>query len=488
MSNFIEKHFKILFCLILIFAFLIRLIAINQSFWLDEAIGVIAAKTLSFKELAINFIKADNHPPLYYLLLKLWGDSLGYSEISIRLLSILFSILTLGIVYKIGELLNLKKGISLLTVLLLATSPLYIYYSQEARMYSLATLTVSLSIYSFLLINNDKYKNKILSWILFSFSMIFLVLSDYVPVFLLPIFFLYAFYSRKDFAWWKKFLISFSPLLILGIFWIPVLLAQAERGRNLISDLPSWLKVSGGASLKELILVWNKFVLGRISFYPKNIYYLLIVIFSIPFIVSLLSSLRKIKKNILVWLWLIVPLTLGFVVSFLFPVFIYFRFIFVLPAFYLILSLGINYFQNKTLKIILIASLLIVNLIGWSIYIADPSQQRENWRGAVNFIETKAKENEIAIFNYPEPFAPFRWYATKINGVGVADSIFVHSEKTEKLVDLNTSNKNGVYYFEYLWELSDPNRVIEDALKKEGFKQKEVYNFNGVGIISYWQK
>src|SRR4030042_3125695 len=203
MKRFLDP--KILLLIVIVLGFILRLVVLNQSFWLDEAIGVIAAKTLSFKEIAINFVKADNHPPLYYLFLKLWGDNLGYSEVSVRLLSVLFSTLTLIVIYKICQIFNKNKNQSLLTILFLATSPFYIYYSQEARMYSLATLGASLSFWFFLLILKKENLNKILPWSSFSLSLIFLMFSDYVPVFLLPVFFLYALYSKKDLTWWKRF-------------------------------------------------------------------------------------------------------------------------------------------------------------------------------------------------------------------------------------------------------------------------------------------
>ena len=57
---------------ILLLALIVRLIGINQSFWLDEAIGAIAARDYGYVEIVTKFITADNHPPGYYLLLKLW--------------------------------------------------------------------------------------------------------------------------------------------------------------------------------------------------------------------------------------------------------------------------------------------------------------------------------------------------------------------------------------------------------------------------------
>ena len=46
-----------------------------------------------------------------------------------------------------------------------------------------------------------------------------------------------------------------------------------------------------------------------------------------------------------------------------------------------------------------------------------------------------------------------------------------------------------IYYFEYLRDLSDPERVVEATLREEGYKIKEVYDFfPGVGQIFYWTK
>ncbi|PJA55943.1 hypothetical protein CO165_00980, partial [Candidatus Roizmanbacteria bacterium CG_4_9_14_3_um_filter_33_18] len=48
------------------------------------------------------FSPTDFHPPLYYLFMKLWTNLFGYSEIALRMPSILFSLMTGYVVYLIG--------------------------------------------------------------------------------------------------------------------------------------------------------------------------------------------------------------------------------------------------------------------------------------------------------------------------------------------------------------------------------------------------
>jgi len=88
---------------------------------------------------------ADQHPPLYYLLLHYWlsaGESVFYA----RFLSVLLGVLGVAAVILFGKaLLGWKAG--LVSGMLLACSPMHIWYSQEIRMYILLALTTTLSCY-----------------------------------------------------------------------------------------------------------------------------------------------------------------------------------------------------------------------------------------------------------------------------------------------------------------------------------------------------
>lgn len=486
MNKLIKQNKQVLFILFLVLV--LRLVVINQSLWLDEAIGAEAVRDFSYREIITEFMRFDNHPPFYYLTLKFWVNLFGYSEASLRFPSIIFGVLTVFLSFHIAKRINKDKVdfFPALTGLLLATSQFHIYYSQEARMYSMAAFFATLAIYSFINILDE---NSNIWWLIFSISVAFLMFTDYAPVFLLPTFWLYGLVKKQKLSWWLKFVISHIILLAFGFLWLPTFLYQAGRGKWLLETLPGWRKVAGGATIKQALLVWMKFVFGRLTFPGKLYYYILVGLSSLPFILSFikLAFAKKAKYIDLVILWLITPLLLGFVSSFWFPAFTYFRFLYVLPAFYILVAWSISTFKIKAVRYLLTGLLIGINVFGWLIYVSDERQQREKWREATRFVEVNSKETEIFLFDYPQAITPFRWYAKELSrAYGATDSISLNSSETERKVRNIIKDKTGLYYFEYLRDLSDPKRIVEKTIKEEGFEMKEVYNFQGVGQIFYY--
>ena len=56
---------------VIIFGFLLRVISLNQSFWLDEATSGLVVRNFNLGEIITKFSPGDFHPPLYYLILKI---------------------------------------------------------------------------------------------------------------------------------------------------------------------------------------------------------------------------------------------------------------------------------------------------------------------------------------------------------------------------------------------------------------------------------
>ena len=140
--------------IIFILAFLIRLINLNQSLWLDETIVAKVVQTIPFHLIPFQFSPGDFHPPLYYLVISLWSHLFGTSEIALRLPSIIFSLLAGWFVYKIGVLWK-SKQVALWGAIFFLFNPLIVYYSQEARMYMMATMFLTIALYYFLRIHLD---------------------------------------------------------------------------------------------------------------------------------------------------------------------------------------------------------------------------------------------------------------------------------------------------------------------------------------------
>lgn len=132
--------------LIVMLAGLLRLSTLElKSVWLDEAYAVYAAA----QGHAVIWTGFDPHPPLYFSFLHEWLKLVpAGSEFWLRLPSALASIGGLILIYRLGQRL-FDTRFALIALLLLAFSPLEIWYAQEARFYPfivLAGLLVAFSL------------------------------------------------------------------------------------------------------------------------------------------------------------------------------------------------------------------------------------------------------------------------------------------------------------------------------------------------------
>ena len=92
-------------------------------------------------------IQRDNHPPLFFIILSGWRLLCGDSLTSLRLLPLLFSILTAYLVFLIGKRLH-GVSVGLVCATLYAWTPAVVQQGINLRMYSLALLFYASSLYS----------------------------------------------------------------------------------------------------------------------------------------------------------------------------------------------------------------------------------------------------------------------------------------------------------------------------------------------------
>lgn len=85
------------------------------------------------------------HPPLYYLLARLWAYGFGSSVAAMRLLPAVISLLALPCIYWLCLELFGSASISWMAMGIIAVSPAHVLYAQEAREYSLWTVLTLLS-------------------------------------------------------------------------------------------------------------------------------------------------------------------------------------------------------------------------------------------------------------------------------------------------------------------------------------------------------
>ncbi|MFA6081562.1 MAG: glycosyltransferase family 39 protein [Patescibacteria group bacterium] len=384
--------------LVFLFAFTIRLIALNQSLWLDEAVTANVVKNFDFFHIISKFSPTDFHPPLYYLIMKLWTNLFGFSEIALRMPSVLFSLMTGYVVLSIG---------GIWAAIFFLFNPLIVYYSQEARMYMMATFLLTAAIYFFILnIKNKISKIQIKNQIYFNLF-IFLSLSTfYGSIFLVTAFLLYFLYKKQ----YKNLFISLFTLFIYFLIISPLLYQQLINSKNALSIVANWSLVLGKVNIKNILLIPIKFSIGRISFYPKWLYWGVAGIWTGFIAYQIFQAKIKNQKlnfkiKILFYL-LISPLIFGLLASFFAPMLQYFRFIYLIPIVSILLSFGLSgQAKFNPRGWILAGGFVIFSLV----YLLLPKFHREDWK---SLVKNLPKDKPVYIITTSSD--PIKYYSNNL--------------------------------------------------------------------------
>ena len=491
MNNIDEynKDMKIKLVILFIFAFLIRLIAINQSLWLDEATSVMVVKHLTYGEILFKFSPFDFHPPGYYFFLKFWTGIFGFSEIAIRLPSVIASILTGYVVYLTGKKVsNAETGFWATAYYLF--NPLAIYYSQEARMYSLVTLFLTILIYLLLVIDNlsysqnqkskvkspsfvplsgttagrQKYNSKVKSYLIVGTLVFLSVFTFYGSVLLITTLIIY-FLFKKNYQTAFYFIIFLFLILLL---LTPLLIHQLDNAKSMLNVVSNWKSVLGKADLKNLLLIPLKFTSGRISFFPKIVYYVLSGIWAI--IISFFVFRGVIRNRMLGWL-LIFPIIIGLVISFVTPMLQYFRFIYLLPIMAVLISVGIKELKGSRVNELTsyIRILVLLGFVIWSlVYLLIPQFHREDWKSLAYSLPKQAK-----VYMMISSSDVLSYYRFDIHLVDV--------QSIKRLTDMD----NNLIIIPYTTEIYGVD--YKTILYCSGYKMSKEKTFRGL-LIEYWEK
>jgi uncharacterized membrane protein len=407
---------------------------------LDEATSALTAR-MPVGEIFTKFLPGDFHPPLYYSVLKYWSFVFGFSEVSLRIPSIIFGTVTIYVTYLIAKKLFSQRT-AFIASTLLATSGLAIYYSQEARMYGLAAMLVAIATYLFI---NKK-------WLYFSLSLVLIGMTDYVSLFIVPAFLVIGWKEVK------KVVLSFIPLVLSFLIWSPIFVKQLSGGLSVAGS--AWWNILGTATFKNIALIPVKFIFGRISFDNKNLYALLAGL-SVFIFGYLLFKARKAGRE--VWYWLIIPILLGILISFKVPTLSYFRFIFCLPVFYLLTAYGVE--KVRKYRNVFLIAVMAINILSSGYYLLNSKFHREDWRAAAAAIG----EDKIVL------------------PVDSQKEALIYYGKGDQIVEIYNLEPGEIeiWLSRYVWEIVDPMDVTRHKIEGLGYNKATEYNFNGVVFWKY---
>jgi len=212
-----------LLVVILLLAFSLRVHRLEaQSVWWDEGLAAWAAR----QDLVSSALwcASDVHPPLYFWLLHFWRLGSGDSEFGLRFLSVGCGVLGVAALYRLGRALA-DRPTGILAALLLATARFALWWSQEMRMYILAALLATLSLWALVGIWR---RGQVRDWVLYVVSTLAALYTLYLSASILVIenlFVLLLLRRRQDrrrfLGRWAAaqgaVLLAFLPWLILAM-------------------------------------------------------------------------------------------------------------------------------------------------------------------------------------------------------------------------------------------------------------------------------
>lgn len=184
-----------------------------------------------------------HHPPLYYIISRFWVQQLGNSITAIRSLSAFLSLLAFPAIYWLCLELFSSSKVGWVAVSLLAISPLFVLYAQEAREYSLWTLIILISSGALLraLGLPSLTCQSVIAWGLYAIALTMGLYTSLITSFLIITQGIYV-VIRERFRLTKSvitYLVTMIGSLVLFLPWITVFIANYEQYQR----ANSWMKL-----------------------------------------------------------------------------------------------------------------------------------------------------------------------------------------------------------------------------------------------------
>lgn len=375
----------------------------KQSLRLDEAQSLWQTSHSTFKILSI--ISEDVHVPLYHLILHFWQFFFGNEVWMSRLLSLMFFIASIPLIYALGHLAYSRRT-GLFAALLFTISPFMNWYGNEIRMYSLFVFLALLNQYFFISIYKRKESTRHhIYWIGFGSTALLGIYTHYFFFLILITNGLFYLLNRRLFpdGTMKRFIRVCVWLAVLFLPWVILVLTNGAAS-NTQPNLP----------LPTTVNLFNTFSSFVFGFQTDHLNTILVSLWPLTILLGFLA-LRKNKQvspeTIYFLLAFLLPNAIAFGASFIIsPIYLTRYLIFTLPMMYLLLSWLFSTYP-KTLAHILRTALVVIMISTLTLEAASAATPvKENYREAVAYLEENVSPSDVVVVSAPFTIYPVLYY------------------------------------------------------------------------------
>jgi len=408
-------------------AFFVRVSTLtNQSLWRDE-VDTILLSDWPLLQL-IDLDKIGHNGPLFFLLMRPWRYITGNHEFALRYPAAVFGTLIIPLGYILAQQLGLPRRVGLIIGLLLATSPYLVWYGQEAKMYAMLVVLITIAFIAYLRALQGRGKHW---WFLF---VILTSLSFYIHILSPLILLVYGITAYIRYSQWRNQWRAWSlSLMYLTCPYLPLVLWQAQllwvdfESGHPFYDFPTQVSIllqvySGGlirqtSSLFAIIIFVFLLLCGLWLPLPKNT----------------LPIKQLLPARLILISWLIVPTIIIHLISLRVAVFEDRYLIYITPAFYMLVALGVTilYQYNRGIAIITLTVILVFN--GMSLWHHQHQTIKADFKGATAYLKTQNPQTIMIQIPYLQH--TLNYYYPIENNYTLLNGLWTNGDKSAEIVD-----------------------------------------------------
>lgn len=396
----IKKHCNpAIFILVIIAACLTLLNIGEKSYWLDETYSVSFVNG-SWADLWQIVSTREANMSIYYVMLKVWVWVFGDGEKATRTLSAIMGIGAVLMTYRIGCRL-FSRQVGLASGLLLASNAFFLQYAQETRGYTLTLLLVAVAFYLFIdAVENQRNRG----FVALGIANALVLYSHFVGFFAIIAQALSLLFLPPGRIRWKKVIFCGS---VTGFLSLPLALFIGTQEGPPFGWIPR-------ASLGMIYSAFADFTGGG-GKVPVFLFFIACSMGLVGVWRDMKLSLKSgtVWKYSIVFNWLILPIALLAILSFVKPFFVSRYLFFCLPALMLCATVGLSSYGKKWFFGTGTVLLVVVSLL--AAFLVYFPKERSDWRSAARYIAEKTESKDGIMFYAWVGQIPFQYYYKKFH-------------------------------------------------------------------------
>ena len=405
-----------------------------NSLWLDEGTTYIVSLH-TYAGIWQDVTTWDFSPPLFY-----WIEHVmlmfGKTEEILRFVPAVLGVLTIPLIYFVGKEF-LDRNVGIIAATAATFSPFLIFYSQEARAYSMTVFFIAFAMIFYLkaLKNND-----IKNWALFGFLSALAFWSHYYVFVLIAALVIYAIAIqlmdiRKNI---KKVGMVLLSVLVFSIACLPIILVTIQRFFIRTAEAPKYgaqgfdiiystlLQISGSNEILLVLYVFL-FIAGLVHSYlnnKKQALFLISLLFLTFFISYVLSY--KLPMNPRFLIFLIIPIYIGIGAAY---------------------GLFYRFWRNPGIVYVMMAVLILVNVPTLLNYYSGYS--KDDWRGFSGQLQNITKDGDTIVLVPGYMNQPLDYYYSN-----TTDRTFEYgASNVADLENLKMERGNHTVFYVVTWDI-----------------------------------